>query len=130
MNDNNRWSLAEILDHETGDSWNGTHGRHIFVDFDPTGWQVTVTSSNSLFPGDDVVARFSLNEVESALGENGIRAARYYSAFILLFSPRRQATMQVREDFMQQARDTRKAQTVLDRFRRQGKSAPRLRPGK
>ncbi len=71
------WTLFEILDFETGDSWNGTHGRNIRLGFSKTG--IDVTSQNAMHRSESKIASFSPEEMHHQI--KAARKARYFKDF-------------------------------------------------
>jgi hypothetical protein len=75
------WTLKQILDHETGDSWNGTHYRNLSVQFNAKSQIVTVVSENEMHPGEIVKADFGLDDVKAQVKSGELSDARYFGAF-------------------------------------------------
>lgn len=73
-----RASLYEILNHETGDSWNGTHGHHIGVTFDSASHRLTVRSTNDM-NAEFMEATFTADEVKAQIFMAA--RARYFREF-------------------------------------------------
>jgi hypothetical protein len=69
--------LYDILDYETGDSWNGTHGRIITIEAE--GNKFVVVSENALHEHEKRRATFTLDEIREQW--EGAKDARYYQDF-------------------------------------------------
>ncbi|MEZ0224660.1 MAG: hypothetical protein ACAH83_08915 [Alphaproteobacteria bacterium] len=71
------WTLYDIVDKRSGDSWNGTHDRNInvtYVDMD----HITVENEYS---GSGPKGVFTLIQIVEALETEDFRTARYFSDF-------------------------------------------------
>ena len=71
--------LFNILNHETGDSWNGTHGHDISVMFDESSGLLTVRSKNSIYGNEFREADFLPGEVNAQLF--AVVSAKYFNDF-------------------------------------------------
>lgn len=83
----NDWTLAELLNHETGDTHRGSHGRYIDVVCDKNykageKGRVKVSSQNATYSKDTVqVVEFTLQDIKKGLRSPKVRKAKFYEEF-------------------------------------------------
>jgi hypothetical protein len=74
---NKKNALTQILDYETGDSWNGTHGRNISVKAQDD--RIEVISENAMHEREQRAVTFTFEEIIEQFEE--ARQARYFRDF-------------------------------------------------
>src|SRR5690606_9455738 len=74
-----KWTLKQILDHETGDSSNGTHYRDISTVYDAGANKVAVISSNQMHSSEKCAVILTLDELKAQIDD--ARGARYFGDF-------------------------------------------------
>lgn len=72
-------ALFEILDHETGDTWRGTHGHTISVEFNRIAGVIAVHSRNDISAADIQSAFFTLGQLKEQIA--GATTAKYFGDF-------------------------------------------------
>lgn len=72
------WNLTELLGHETGDSWNGTHGRIIQLHRRGDDW-IMVKSINALTKDEEISSFYSRDDMR--IQAPMAVAAKYFSDF-------------------------------------------------
>lgn len=74
-------TLKDLLDYESGDSWNGTHFREISVAFNAASQTVTVTSTNEMYSHEKFSVDVPFDDVKKQVNSGELKDARYFGSF-------------------------------------------------